>query len=87
MISRGKPGGVGRGDANRPACASVGVTRRRNKASQEGRRQHDRRLPGKNRSMLARPGEEIRLRRADGANMAGDRPGKTGRCWRDLAEK
>ena len=48
----------------------VGVTRRRNKASQGGRRQHGRRLYGKTRSMLAWRGEEIRLRREDGANKA-----------------
>ena len=65
----------------------VGVTRRRNKASQGGRRQQSRRLYGKNRSMLAWPGEEIRLRRKEGANTAGDRPGKIGACWRGPAKK
>ena len=63
------------------------MARRRNKASQGGRRQHGRRPPGKNRSMLAWPGEEIRLSRKDGANTAGDRPGKIGACWRDPAKK
>ena len=38
-------------------------------------------------AVLAWPGEEIRLRREDGANMGGDRPGKTGACWRDPAKK
>ena len=71
----------------RKSPGHVSVTRRRNKASQGGRRQHGRRLYRKNRSMLAWPGEEIRLRREDGANTGGDRPGKTGACWRDPAEK
>ena len=38
-------------------------------------------------AVLAWPGEEIRLRREDGANTADDRPGKTGACWRDPAKK
>lgn len=39
------------------------------------------------RDVLAWPGEEIGLRREDGANTAAGYTGKTGVCWRDSAKK